>query len=297
MLRLLLVTLALLYLSGQNAARADQPLLQPGDTLALVGGTFVERMQAVPALEAELQGRRPEWKLRLRNLGWSGDDVHGFARKVFETNPEKGFERLHRDLDLAAPSVVLIAYGFAEASNGAAAVERFEPGLKRLAQSMLDRGRRVILMQPFALPGIRTDGYAESLSACSAAVDRVGKELDLPVVKASCEEFTSDGLLPNSAGYQAIARQLAGALLGDASRAGAAATDEQLAGLIRSKDELFFHRHRPQNETYLFLFRKHEQGNNAVELPQFDPLVEQLDQQIWQRAQQLTLSAAPGSSR
>ncbi|MFC1759014.1 SGNH/GDSL hydrolase family protein [Planctomycetota bacterium] len=42
---------------------------------------------------------------------------------------------------------------------------------------------------------------------------------------------------------------------------------------ICRKNELFFHRWRPQNETYLFLFRKHEQGNNAVEIPKFDPLV------------------------
>ena len=48
---------------------------------------------------------------------------------------------------------------------------------------------------------------------------------------------------------------------------------EQLRKLILSKNELYFHRWRPQNETYLFGFRKHEQGNNAVEIPQFDPLV------------------------
>ena len=42
---------------------------------------------------------------------------------------------------------------------------------------------------------------------------------------------------------------------------------------VHEKNELFFHRWRPQNETYLFLFRKHEQGNNAVEIPKFDPLV------------------------
>ena len=32
--------------------------------------------------------------------------------------------------------------------------------------------------------------------------------------------------------------------------------------------------------TYLFGFRKHEQGNNAVEIPQFDPLVVELETQI-----------------
>jgi len=49
---------------------------------------------------------------------------------------------------------------------------------------------------------------------------------------------------------------------------------EQLRQTILKKNELFFHYWRPQNETYIFLFRKHEQGNNAVEMPQFIPLVE-----------------------
>ncbi|HEY1785225.1 MAG TPA: SGNH/GDSL hydrolase family protein [Pirellulales bacterium] len=60
---------------------------------------------------------------------------------------------------------------------------------------------------------------------------------------------------------------------------------ERLRRQIVAKDELFFHRWRPQNETYLFGFRKHEQGNNAVEIPQFDPLVASKDARI----QELTL--------
>jgi hypothetical protein len=48
---------------------------------------------------------------------------------------------------------------------------------------------------------------------------------------------------------------------------------EKLRQTIVAKDELYFHRWRPQNETYLFGFRKHEQGKNAREIPQFDPLV------------------------
>jgi hypothetical protein len=50
--------------------------------------------------------------------------------------------------------------------------------------------------------------------------------------------------------------------------------------LTADKNMMFFHRHRPQNETYLFLFRKHEQGNNAVEVPQFDPIVDGLENRI-----------------
>lgn len=60
---------------------------------------------------------------------------------------------------------------------------------------------------------------------------------------------------------------------------------EQLREAILRKNQLFFDRYRPQNETYLYLFRKREQGNNAVEIPQFDPLVEAQDKQIFKLKQ------------
>jgi lysophospholipase L1-like esterase len=55
---------------------------------------------------------------------------------------------------------------------------------------------------------------------------------------------------------------------------------EQLRAAINQKNRLFFHRWRPQNITYLFGFRKHEQGNNAVEIPRFDPLVAEQEREI-----------------
>jgi hypothetical protein len=55
---------------------------------------------------------------------------------------------------------------------------------------------------------------------------------------------------------------------------------QALRKLINEKNLLYFHRWRPQNETYLFGFRKHEQGNNAREIPLFDPLVEAKEKEI-----------------
>ena len=55
---------------------------------------------------------------------------------------------------------------------------------------------------------------------------------------------------------------------------------DQLRQAIIKKNALFFHRWRPANETYLYGFRKHEQGNNGVEPPQFDKLVEQAEAEI-----------------
>jgi lysophospholipase L1-like esterase len=64
---------------------------------------------------------------------------------------------------------------------------------------------------------------------------------------------------------------------------------EAMREAIRGKNELYFHRWRPQNEPYLFGFRKHEQGNNAVEIPQFDPLVEAKEAEIQRLAAPVAL--------
>jgi hypothetical protein len=55
---------------------------------------------------------------------------------------------------------------------------------------------------------------------------------------------------------------------------------ERLRRAIIEKNRLYFNRWRPQNDTYLFGFRKAEQGQNAVEVPRFDPLVERKEKEI-----------------
>jgi hypothetical protein len=58
------------------------------------------------------------------------------------------------------------------------------------------------------------------------------------------------------------------------------AESEPLRAKIVAKNRLFFHRWRPQNETYLFGFRKHEQGVNGKEVAEFDPLVAAAEKEI-----------------
>src|SRR5579859_6019554 len=55
---------------------------------------------------------------------------------------------------------------------------------------------------------------------------------------------------------------------------------EQLRQAIIKKNQLYFDRWRPQNQTYLFGFRKHEQGQNAKEIPMFDPLIKEAEARI-----------------
>ena len=57
---------------------------------------------------------------------------------------------------------------------------------------------------------------------------------------------------------------------------------------VIEKNQMYFHRWRPQNVTYLFLFRKHEQGNNAKEVEEFEQIVAKLDDRIFELKQKAT---------
>lgn len=94
--------------------------------------------------------------------------------------------------------------------------------------------------------------------------------------------LTEDGVNHGEAGHALVARELVKGL-GYPESPLSQKDDETLAALraaIVEKDRLFFHRWRPANETYLFLFRKHEQGQNAKEIPMFDPLIAAQEKKI-----------------
>jgi hypothetical protein len=63
---------------------------------------------------------------------------------------------------------------------------------------------------------------------------------------------------------------------------GNAKASSALRELILAKNRFFFQQWRPQNEIYLFGSRKHEQGQNAADMPKFSPLIEAKEGEIYQ---------------
>ncbi len=94
---------------------------------------------------------------------------------------------------------------------------------------------------------------------------------------------TDNGIHLNPRGLQALSESFA-AQLGwktDAAKWDAESPEQHtLREAILRKNSLFFHRSRPANYTYIFGFRKREQGRNAVEIPKFDPLVDKAEANI-----------------
>jgi len=93
---------------------------------------------------------------------------------------------------------------------------------------------------------------------------------------------TENGIHYNDHGYQTLAQALT-KTLGLTPAPTTLLNSEETVHLrhaIIKKNKLFFFQWRPANETYLRLFRKHEQGQNAKELSQFDPLILEAEREI-----------------
>ena len=115
--------------------------------------------------------------------------------------------------------------------------------------------------------------------------------------------LTDNGIHLTQTGYAVLSRTLASAFGWDSAHPPSPilnppSKDALRAAIIR-KSDLFFHRWRPANETYLFGFRKREQGQNAKEIPMFDPLIadaEEVIQRLKKGETPFSPTAAPATA-
>lgn len=285
------------FLASSATSQGASLELQDGDRVVFVGGTFVERMQQFGYLETLLTIADADKHVTFRNLGWSGDTVWGESRALFGTQAD-GFARLIKDVKEAKPTVLAICYGANEAHAGQVGLPKFVDGLNHLLDQLAATRARVVLLSPYAYlpgpPGVPSpESYNKNVAAYCDAIEQVAAKRDAQFVslldllsatqRTTDRRITVNGVHLTELGYRQAAGEVVKRLGVEVPAVDFAENNKKLTKLratIQLKNELYFHRYRPQNETYLFLFRKHEQGNNAVEIPQFDPLVEEQEELI-----------------
>lgn len=281
------------------AESADGPALRDGDRVVFLGGTLVEREQRFGHWETLLTAAYAGQDITFRNLGWSGDTVWGESRGLFE--PHLGYQRLVEQVTAANPTVVIVAYGSNESYAGEQGLEAFTNQYAKLLDDLSAKDRRFILLCPLYLEASQIphnpdaasdfaqtqnaniDLYAEAIGSLAESgghgiVDL--REQHRQHLNGDGPPLTFNGLTFTDHGYRRTAVWLTDQLSEHVPLEFETPSVAALRDAIIKKNELFFHRWRPQNFTYLFGFRQHEQGNNAVEIPQFDPLVEQAEQEI-----------------
>jgi putative heme-binding domain-containing protein len=190
--------------------------------------------------------------------------------------------------------------------QGTARLDKFVRDYEKLIDAILalNKETRFILLSPIRhekLPPPMPDParHNEFLASYTKAIQGVAEKRGFHFVNlmeklTSSDKFTPDpqfssaaritdnGVHLNDRGYLRMA-ETCSEELGFGKNIGLSAQltwQEPLRQAIIKKNRTFFHRWRPQNSTYLFLFRKHEQGKNAQEIPQFDPLVAAEEEKI-----------------
>jgi hypothetical protein len=168
-------------------------------------------------------------------------------------------------------------------------LEAFKKQYSKLLNDLMPTKARIILFSPLPFeqasqlpdPAERNRAlgrYCDAIKDLAAARGLQFADL-FHATRATAAPLTDNGMHLTDEGYRLTTAALEGSL-------GLEPTPvkwdewEQLRKAIVEKNRLFFYRWRPQNETYLFGFRKHEQGKNAKEVAEFDPLIAEKEKEI-----------------
>jgi GDSL-like Lipase/Acylhydrolase family len=294
----MLATAILAALMSPAADAKDPFEFADGDRVVFLGGTLIEREQKYGCWELALTLANKDKNVTFRNLGWSGDTVWCESRGSFD-GPKKGFERTVELVKELKPTVIVICYGHVESFDGKDGVKKFTEGLEKLIDAVNVTKARVVLMTPTPFENVKpiTDAKEKNadLHRYAAAMKGTAEKRKLEffnLLQAQFDNYsrrkppalmiTDNGLAVSEAGYKESANvfRIATSGVPKVYTSDVNAAEDTLRQAIVAKNELFFHRWRPQNLTYLTGFRKHEQGNNAKEIVEFDPLVEKAEKQI-----------------
>ena len=158
---------------------------------------------------------------------------------------------------------------------------------------------RLVLLSPIphedlraTRPGLPNPAvHAALLGEYSKAIEELAKDQEARFVSAKslttgmiqpeATPLTDNGIHLNELGYERYAKAIFSEQLGWSSPMNPRGQAALRAAVV-AKNELFFHRWRPANWTYIFGFRKGEQGRNSKEMPMFEPLIVKAEAEIEQ---------------
>ena len=279
---------------------AKQPKfeLRDGDRVVFLGNTLIERAQKYGYWETMLTARYPNKNITFRNLGWSGDTVWAESRGMFDP-PAVGYKRMIEHVGRLKPTVIFVGYGNNEAFAGKAGLLTFIKQYNTLLDNLTrvsEKGVRFVLLSPILHESVSPNFLdVKKINAnnekYATAVEDVANAkrchfVDLSKLQNQWREFdanlTYDGLHLDSEGYLGFTYMMRAGLGYQKSKHSEADTERlsQLRETIVAKNILYFYSWRPQNITYLTGFRKHEQGQNAKEIAEFDKLIVAKEKEI-----------------
>lgn len=276
LLSLVTLLFSIFHLSVSAAPRFE---FKDGESVVLLGDSFIEREQYVGWIEIAATTQFPERNVTFRNLGWSADTPAGDSRKglsLLQAGREpagEGWNQLIKQLSEYKPDVIVLGYGTAASQPGGNTPEEFRTNLTLL----LDEAPKATGKETrFLILGTPPSTY-ERRQAIETILSETAAKRNIPFVSmdelAGNPAHFQNPIHLTAEGYKTAARIIEKSLGWEKKPWDKGEQAEILRQHIILKNDWFFHRSRPANMAYIFGFRKREQGKNAGEIPQFDALI------------------------
>ncbi len=270
-------------------------VLNPGDRIAFIGNTLLDRARDFGFLETLLQQKFPEHELIIRNLAWAGDELDSQPRPL-------NLADIEQHLTYEKIDVIFAAFGFNESFAGEEGLPQFRETLGKYLEKLKSSGfngktgPRIVLLSPIAnedidrvaagtLNNARLALYSEAMREVAAA-QKVGF-VDVftatrTAMDSAATNLTMNGIHLEADGYELLADTIFRQLFEES----APDLNEDLRAEVNEKAKQYFYRYRPLNTYYYTGGRSEEHGYNDF-LPamrNFDLLVANHYENIWKLA-------------
>ena len=284
-------------------ANADELKFGDKERIVLLGDGLIEQEQYHGWIELAITAAFPNKDLTFRNLGWNGDTPRGESRyglslvQAGQARKDECWKQLLKQIKLTKPTIVILGYGMASSlDEKKGAADQFEAEYQKLASSLreINPEIKLVFLSPISrmIENQNSERHTDPklpealnlLAPIQRVIKTVAKKHKSPIVDLSVipadGQFHQDPVHLNSDGYREAAKQICKTLELPDSQWETSPNTEPLRQEILQKNVWWFHRSRPANMAYVFGFRKREQGQNAIEIPQYDTLINDSETRI-----------------
>jgi azurin len=294
--RIYFFLLALFLLSCNNDQTVHPFVPEKGSRIVFIGNTFAEQLQKHNYFETLLYKSFPQHNLRVRNLGWSADEINLQPRPL-------GFGTMDDYLEQEEADVVFAFFGLNESFKGQDSLGNFKDHLSAFLQHIKQQtyngksAPEIILVSPVAheeLGEFMPDPalHNQNLELYTLAMKEVAEELNIPFVDLfeptsqlmeKEHRLTVNGIHLNDSGYKIVAEMMAKALDLPVSSWEEDGFSMGLRKVIDQKNQQYFYQYRTQNGEYVFGGRKDWEGGRTLpsELADISKMVYRLDTLVW----------------
>ena len=294
-LAILFLFFALCCLPG--ITNADELKFGDKERIVLLGDGLIEQEQYHGWIELAITTALPNKDLTFRNLGWNGDTPRGESRyglslvQAGQGGKNECWKQLLKQIEMAQPTIVILGYGMASSLEAPqtddASTDQFQTEYEKLIAAIrkINPETKLVFLSPIRRkPQQKDEKDARVTDAYSSIIKSLASKQDSPFVDLfdipADGRFLKDPIHLNSAGYREAAKLVCKALELPESEWETSLNAEPLRQEILQKNVWWFHRSRPANMAYVFGFRRREQGQNAVEIPQYDALITDSESRI-----------------